>query len=154
MKKAEYIGRYGEAAYEKMVQQSCDWYAQHSEEMKARVREWREVNPNKVKASHQEQCRKGGKRYEKMLKHQHTGIQGERNKIRNSHGRKYRPFKQIIAPESQIHHEWMPGTAKYRGVALVETDQHMHGYIDVIKILDGKITLLTEKEIRNQENKI
>ena len=147
MKKAEYIGRYGEAAYAKMVQQSCDWYAQHSEEMKARVREWREANPNKAKASHQEQCRKDGKRYEKMLKHQHTGIQGERNKIRNRHGREYHPFKQIIAPESQIHHEWIPGSADFRGVALVETQPHRHGTIDVIKILEGEITLFTEKEI-------
>ena len=31
-----------------------------------------------------------------------------------------------------------------------EADQHMSGDIDVIQILDGKITLLTEAEIKNQ----
>lgn len=76
------------------------------------------------------------------------GNQGERNKIRMKHANQYRPFKQIIAPDSQIHHEWIPETAEFRGVALVEKDQHMHGFIDVIKILEGKITLLSEKEIK------
>lgn len=39
------------------------------------------------------------------------------------------------------------GTAKYTDVALVESNPHQYGYIDVIQILEGKITLLTEKEI-------
>lgn len=143
MEKEERIGRYGEATYEKWLQQSRGWNAQ-----------WREANPDKVAANNQEANRKGGKYYKKHLKHEHIGLRGERNKIRTKHANRYRPFKQIIAPNSQIHHEWIPNTAEYAGVALVEKDQHMHGYVDVIKILDGKITLFTEKEIREQKGDI
>jgi len=32
-------------------------------------------------------------------------------------------------------------------LALVEKDQHMRGIIDVIEVLEGKITLLTEEAI-------
>ena len=39
----------------------------------------------------------------------------------------------------------------YRGLALVEADQHTHGFIDVIKILDGEITIFTEAELRGEE---
>lgn len=53
----------------------------------------------------------------------------------------------IIAPDSQLHHEWVPETCEYRGVALVEAEQHMHGFVDVI--VDGEITRLTEEQIRN-----
>ena len=65
------------------------------------------------------------------------------------HAKQYKPCKAIIATDSQLHHEWIPKTAEYRGLALVEKDQHMHGFVDVIKILDGKITLLTEEEVKN-----
>lgn len=83
-----------------------------------------------------------------------TGIQGDKNKIRMKHAHQYKPYKMIIALESQIHHEWVPDTPEYRGVALVEKDQHMHGFVDVIEILDGKITLLTEEEVkRGKRNK-
>ena len=136
MKKEEYIRKYGEVAYDRMLQQNRDWKVQH---------------PDEAKANHQEVSQKGGKYYEKWLKYNHTGLQGERSKIRRNHARLYYPYKQVISPNSQIHHEWIPGTADFRGVALVETDQHMHGYIDVIKILDGKITLFTEKEIGEQK---
>ena len=69
------------------------------------------------------------------------------------HGNLWRKYKNIIAPESQIHHEWIPGTANYRGVALVEADQHMHGIVDVIEILEGKITLLTEDKVKEKGGK-
>ena len=42
----------------------------------------------------------------------------------------------------------IPGTADYRGAALVEPIQHQYGIIDPIVILEGEITLLTEAEIR------
>ena len=135
MNKEEFIKRRGEGAYGKMLQQS---------------NAWREANPDKAKANDQESSCKGGKRYEHMLKHKRTGLSGERARIRVKHANHYRPFKQIIAPNSQIHHEWIPDTADFRGVALVEKDQHRHGIIDVIQILDGEITLLSEKEILEQ----
>ena len=165
MNKEEHIKRYGKVAYEKMLQQTRDWYVVHREEanlknkkwreahpdkVKTQKKEWCEVNPDKVIASNHEGSRKGGKYYEKMLIYKHTGLQGERNKIRWKHAKQYRPYKQLIAPDSEIQHEWLPGTAKYRGVALVEKDQHRHGIIKVIKVLEGKITLFTEKEIAEQ----
>ena len=148
MKKEEFITKYGEAAWGKMLQQRRDRYGLHREEEIANVMEWKETNPEKAEAIYRERAHKGGKRYERMLKYQRTGIQGDRNVIRATHGRQYRPYKQIIAPESVLHHEWLPNTANYTGVALVEKDQHMHGYIDVIHILEGEITLLTEAEIK------
>lgn len=154
MKKEEFIRRRGEVAYERYLQQGRDSHARlrkgHQEEANTQTQAWREANPERVKASNHEGSRKGGKYYEHTLEYNKTGIRGERNKLRRKHRGQYIPFKQIIAPESQIHHEWIPGTAEYTGVALVEKDQHMHGFVDVIKILDGKITLFTEREIGEQ----
>jgi hypothetical protein len=82
-----------------------------------------------------------------------SGLQGARKRIRMKHGREYRPYKMIIAPESQIHHEWIDDTAEYRGVALVETKPHQYGIIDVIQILDGEITVLTEAEVKKAGGK-
>lgn len=138
MKKAEYIEKYGQAAYEKILEQSRDCQINNPDKLK----------PNNPKYS-PERGQKGGRYYEKYLKQNHTGLRYKRGLIRHNHGVYYRPYKKIVAPESQIHHEWTPGTPDYTGVALVETDQHMRGYIDIIQILEGKITLLTEAEIRN-----
>jgi hypothetical protein len=136
MKKEEYIARYGEVAYER-----------HLEE----VRQWEEVNPGKVDERNHNVNRKGGKYYLKTLKDNRTGLRGKRNTIRRNHRKGWRDFKMIIAPDSQIHHEWIFETADFRGVALVEANQHRYGSIDVIRILDGEITLFTEKEIREPE---
>ena len=138
MRKEEIIERYGEEEYGKILEHNRTWQAN---------------NPDKIKAYnaelHPEICRKGGEYYEKNLEYNRTGLRGERNSIRQKHAKLYHPYKRIIAPESQLHHEWIPDTANYRGMALVEADQHMQGYIDVIQILEGKITLLTEEEVRN-----
>ncbi len=136
MDKEEFILRYGKETYEKLL-----------EENRERVRTWKINNPERVEASQHECNRKGGKHYEKILENSRTGLRHERNLIRSKDRNKWRQYKQIIAPESQCHHEWDPGTANYAGVALVEADQHRHGIIDVIKILEGEITLFTEKEI-------
>ena len=119
-------------------------YETHLQQM----RKWREDNPEQIKINSQEANRKGGKYYAVKQRYLSTGIQYFRTSIRRKHRDSYRRYKQIIAPESQIHHEWIPGTADYRGTALVEADSHMHGFIDVIQILEGEITLLTEAEIR------
>lgn len=151
MKKEDYLRRRGgggEAAYEKMLQQSKDWRAKHPEEKKAKDKEWYESNPDKVVVHNRERCRKGGKHYKKHLKDNRTGLRGERNRIRRKHARFYHPYKKIIAPESQLHHEWIPETADFRGVALVEAIQHQYGIIDPVVILEGEITLLTEAGIR------
>lgn len=135
MEKVEFIRKYGEAAYEKQLQQGRNRFAQ-----------WRENKPEKVSANNHEKNRKGGKYYSHCLKYNSTGLSGKRHRIRIKHAVFYRPYKKIIAPESQIHHQWVPRTADYTGVALVEADQHRYGYIDVIQILEGEITLLTEEE--------
>lgn len=177
MKKEEIIERYGEEAYEKVLGQARAYYRahkveakankkkyneehkkeenarvkkyqeEHKEEVAATKKEYRKANPEQVEKIRREQARKGGKYYAKKLEDDQTGLRGKRNRIRKKHGNKYRPYKQIIAPNSQLHHEWVPDTSDYRGVALVEADQHMHGFVDVIEILAGKITLRTEEEV-------
>ena len=148
MNQYEFIRRYGEVAWEKHLQQKRDWEAQHPEKRNAYAKKWRENNPDKVKANSCEASHKGGKYYESQLRYYSTGLPLERKSVRRIHRQRWGQFKKIIAPDSQIHHEWLPGTADYRGVALVEADQHIHGYIDVIQILEGEIALLTEAEIR------
>jgi hypothetical protein len=172
MNKEETIARYGEDAYEKILEQSRAWreehkgkeeylekekarhrkyHKEHKEEEKARNKKYRDAHPEEVKANSHDRNRRGGKHYVNHLKDKRTGLQGERNRIRTKHARQYRPFKDIIAPDSQIHHEWAPPTAKYTGLALVEANAHRHGIVDVIEILDGEIILLTEEEIRKGE---
>jgi len=152
MKKEEIIRQYGEEAWQKKLARGRAYYKAHKEQEKATTKKWKEEHPEEVMASntrsHQE-LKKGGKYYDKKLEYEHTDLRGERKAIRGKHQRDYKPYKKIIAPESQIHHEWIPQTAEYRGVALVEKDAHMHGFVDVIEILDGKITLLTEEEVKN-----
>lgn len=152
MDKEEYIKKYGEAAYGKILQRSRDFHMQHHEESLRQKRDWKATNPEKAKATNREISRKGGKYYESALKYRTTGIPGEKNTIRCKHRAQYTPYKKIIDPEclTQIHHEWLLGTANYRGVALVETDNHLHGFIDIIQILEGKITLFTEAGIRGK----
>ena len=164
MKKEEYIKRYGKEAHDRWLQQGREWkknhpeeatrtrlwQLNHPEETRASRRLWCSNNPEKITAVNQEASRKGGKYYDHHRQHQMTGIPHERELVRKRHSWHYTPYKKIIAPDSQIHHEWIPETANYRGVALVEKDQHIHGFIDVIQILEGEITLLSEEEIRNR----
>ena len=146
MDKEERIKKYGEAAYEKHLKQSRDWEKIHRKEANVIHKKWREANPDKVIANNQEHGRKGGKYYEKRLEYQTTGLQGERERIRKKHQKLYYAIKQAT-PNSVLHHEWIPGTADFRGVALVEKEAHQQGIIKVIKILEGEITLFREKEI-------
>ena len=148
MKKEERIQRYGEVAYQKEKKHGRVRYTKHHEEYNKRSAKWRETHPEEVVASARERGRKGGKYYDKVLKYMRTGLPYKRNLVRHSHRRKWNPFKRIIAKDSVLHHEWIPETADYRGVALVEKNQHLHGFIGVIQILEGGITLFTEAEIR------
>ena len=150
MNKEEFIGRYGEEAYAKKQAQSDAWNKTHPKERAVAQKAYSESHPEEVVAATREQTNKGGKYYDKKLVYDHTGLPGEKSVVRVNHARQWRPYKRIIAPWSQIHHEWIPGTADYRGVALVEKDQHIHGFIDVIEIMEGKITLLTEAEVKEK----
>ena len=140
MNKIEFIARYGEGAY----------IALKARNLKS-TKKYQLANPNKVTENHRVTSHKGGKRYAKKQKYKQFGVQGDRNKIRSRDSGKWRPFKKIIAPDSQLHHEWLPGSAKYTGLALVDAEQHIHGYIEVIKIFEGTITLLTEEDIKNRD---
>lgn len=148
LKKEVYIEKYGKEAYKRMRQQARERRRIVSGAINARRRSQRRNHPEKVKVENRESSRKGGKYYEWRIKYNTTGIQHERKKVRGRHGNHYRPYKQIIAPDSQLHHEWVVNTANYRGVALVEKEPHRYGIINPIIILEGEITLLTEKEIR------
>ena len=150
MNKKERILKYGETAYAKMLMQRRERYKINCEMKKEFSQDWRLENPEMVRMHTRAQTIKGGKRYKQFMKYKQTGTPHKREKIRMRHGHRWRPYKLIIAPDSQIHHQWRPGTSEYDGVALVEKDQHMRGFIDVIQILEGNITLLTEEEIREQ----
>ncbi len=139
MKVNDFIVKYGEATY---VRQ------------KELRRAWDKAHPGRKKKANYEQGHKDGEYYQKTLKYRASGVNGKRNKIRGNHRHAWSEFKKIIAPGSQLHHQWLPGTAEYSGVALVEADMHLHGIIDVIRILEGKITLFTEEEIKGQSDKI
>jgi hypothetical protein len=135
MKKEEYIKRYGKAAYEKL--------REHGQA-------GNKANPEKFAEHKHELSRKGGRYYQKALMRNRMGLRGARRGIPRTHQNKYRPYKKIISQDSQLHHQWIPETSKYTGVALVEADQRMHGFIDVIESSKGNITMFTEKEIREQ----
>ena len=138
----------------KTIQKSKEWYRKHQERAREKQRLRVLNNPDKIKTNNYEYCHKGGKYYEQAYNHKKTGIPYEKKLIRNNHSKEWREYKRIIASDSQIHHQWIPNTSKYSGMALVEKDQHQHGYIDVIQILEGEITLLTEDEIRGGNNHV
>ena len=158
MKKEEFITKYGEAAWGKMLKRHRDWKETFKEETKEQNERYREVHEEEItnwreenkEEQNKQRNQKGGKYYEKILSKNRTGLRGERGGVRHKHGQMYHPYKQIIDPEglTQLHHQWLPNTANYRGVALVEKEPHQHGYIDIIQILEGEITLLTEAEIK------
>lgn len=156
MKKAEYIKRFGEAAWVKKMAHKNElnaiwmkkWHAENLEIARKRGVQWKRNNPEKIKVHDAEISRKGGKYYEKMKQRRAVGIPHEKSLIRGMHNRRYRVYRKIIAPESELNHQWLnDGSAGYSGVALVEANAHRHGIIKVIQILEGKITLFTEREI-------
>jgi hypothetical protein len=147
--KDNYIAKFGEKAYNERLAHRKEWGQNLPGGEAQRSRERREEDPTIVWQS----SRKEGKYYARKQEYDRTGLQGERNKIRHAHGKRWSRYKRIIAPDSVIHHSWIPETANYSGVALVEKSAHEHGIINIIQILKGEITLLTEKEIREQETK-
>ena len=148
MRKEMFIARYGQEEYEKKLEHTRQWRVNNPDKMRESRRNWYLENPEKAwehsRKQNEEHARKGGKYYLKRQLYDSTALRGERNVIRANHRRNWRKYKKLIAPGSQIHHAWREGTAEYEGVALVEKDAHQYGIIDVIVILEGKITLLFE----------
>lgn len=132
MNKEESLAKYGKGAYKKHLEQRRQWDLEHPEKARARSRK---------------RNRRDGELYAQSRKYQTSGVQNKRNKIRSRHRCKWREYKKIIAPDSEIHHAWIEMSWKYTGVALVERNAHRHGIIDVIKILNGEITPLLEEKL-------
>ena len=148
--KDNFISAHGKDAYEKILAQNRAYYKTHKEQVTANHKKYYKEHLEEVTAVKREQCRKGGRHYAKALACSQIGIPGEKRRIRVKHTQQYKPYKDIIASDSQLHHNWCNnGTADYTGLALVEKDQHRHGIIDVIKILEGEISVFTEEELRN-----
>ena len=143
------ISEHGKDAYDKMLAQNRAYYKTHKGQVNATQKRYREEHLEEVIAVTREQCRKGGRRYAKALAYSQIGIPGEKRRIRVKHTQHYKPYKDIIAPDSQLHHLWRPQSALYDGLALVEKDKHMRGFINVIKILEGEITVFTEEKLRD-----
>ncbi|MBE9595150.1 MAG: hypothetical protein IMF19_16920 [Proteobacteria bacterium] len=148
MKKSEFIERHGEAGYALQLKRNSE--RKRTFEGRRRRKEWEERNFEKIIENNRAQSRRGGKYYKKKLEYKKNGVPGERVRVRGRDGYKWRPYKRIIAPESQLHHSWLPNSSEHTGLALVEADAHMHGFIDVIEILGGKISLFTEAEVRER----
>ena len=154
MNKEEFIRKYGEEAYEAKVRrrrESRKSRQGYKNEL-AGSAIWWSKNLEKIEEYAKGRNRPGGIYYDEILRKNKEGLRHERAKRRGRDGHKYREYKQIIDPEglSQVHHSWYRGSAECSGIALVEKSQHQHGYIDVIQILEGEITLFTEAEIRER----
>ena len=67
MNKKEFVGRYGEGAYLKRLEQT---------------RVWNGLHPLELHQARREQSRSGGKYYRRKQRYERTGLQGERNRIR------------------------------------------------------------------------
>lgn len=148
--KAAYKKKWQEEHPGQVAASGKKWRIEHKEQIAASGKKYRVEHPEQKAANDCEHSNKGGKFYEQTLVYNTTGLRGERTKRRVKDANHWRPYKKIIASDSQIHHAWCPNSAECTGVALVEKDQHMHGIIDVIQILDGEITVFTEKEIRER----
>lgn len=127
MKKEEYIRKFGEDAYERKLEDNRKYRGKGGPSYEKKL------------AS----ARKGGLGYAHLLEYNGRRLRHGRNLIRQRHRGRWTKYKNIVAPRSEIHHEWIPGTVNYRGVALVEADKHHYGIIDVIQILGGEITLVS-----------
>ena len=163
--KSKFIEGHGEETYEVRLTRRRNWGAQlqggeaqrsrerreaEPERYKGYVRAWRKRNPNKVIEQGRQVSRKSGKYYKKKQIYKSTGLQGGREKIRARDNGRWRKYKRFVAPGSQLHHAWCINSENYTGLALVEADAHMHGFINVIKIIEGEIRLFTEKELRER----
>jgi len=96
----------------------------------------------RIKEISMNQSRKGGKYYEHMLQYERIGLRRERKIVRNRHRLRWNKHKGNWFTETEIHHEWLEGTANYRGIAIVDKTEHQHGIINPIEILEGTVGLI------------
>lgn len=146
MKKQEMIDRYGE-----------EWYNEHRlEPAKKWVREHREEHAEynrKYRQEHREEKIKYQKKYW-GAKADPDSIPHKRQLIRARDNRRYNPIRQFWSHlKTDIHHEWIPDTADYMFIALVERSKHQYGIIDPICILEGEVAVNLDADLINK-NKI
>lgn len=140
--KEDYIAEFGAEEYARMLER--EWYGEDSESQRKYHKEWPRQHYGRLQEDKKHRGRRGTIYYDSVRAYQRTGVQGERNKVRALHAHRWRKYKTIIAPNSELHHQWLPGSADYTGLAIVETNTHRYGKINVIEILEGEITLLRE----------
>ena len=106
MKKTEIIKRYGTEEYRRRLSKNRSRSPTQRDVAKTRANAWSMAHPEEVKAHNDEMGRKGGKRYEEHLEYMCIGLPGKRHRIRTKHGKQWRKYKTIVAPESELHHLW------------------------------------------------
>ena len=109
MKKEEIIKRYGPEEYKRRLAKNRTRTPAQRDVAKALANAWHTAHPEEVKRHNDQICHKYGKRYQKHLGYMRSGLPGERHRIRIKHGKLWGRYKQIVAPESEIHHLWVPG---------------------------------------------
>lgn len=105
-------------------------------------REWNQTHSEAIKQSHHKRNRKDGKYYQKGLEYERKGLRRQKNLVRHKHSKRWRKYKGNWLTETELHHEWIEGTAKYNGVAIVDKSEHQYGIINPIEILSGEIQLI------------
>ena len=136
----DYHKQYHAIHREERNESSRKYHSEHREESNIRSKGWYKGNPEKVEENRKKQ-RKGGIYYEKKLRADQTGLRGERNRIRKKHAKRWRKYKGNWLTETQIHHEWIEGTAEYQGIAIVDKMEHQYGIINPIVILEGVVVI-------------
>jgi hypothetical protein len=125
---------------EVLYAENTKYHEAHQEEEKVRSAKYYKEHPEyfaKHYEKHSEELKAGMLKYQKehrleLNEYQCTGLQGERNKIRQADWRKYKHEHAGIPYPVDIHHEWIPGTAQCRGCALVDRKAHRHGIIKIV----------------------
>jgi hypothetical protein len=134
MNKNAFIEKWGIVAYEKRMKMSRDWRQAHpenTEKWHKQIRDWKRTHPIRVKRIARDSYRK---HRQEILNRQCTDTEGMRRSIRAKCGRIWALYKNIIAPGSRLHYEWIPETVEYKCIALVEKDQSQYSFNDVIHI--------------------
>lgn len=122
------------------------------EAAKAAMKVWNDINNPETNP---EIHRKGGKYYEKKLKYERTGLRGARNRVRDFHCSviaKYRRF--LGSGNCEIHHDWIPDTARYNYIALVEKDDHYNeNFSNPVIFFDSGNTVELRSHISEMDGK-
>lgn len=166
MKKEEYIKKYGVEKWLEYIAYQRDYYTKNIEKVREKNREYQREYQRKYYAENKEKvkerCREHireyqhkyyadieirGRVHEYMKKYcgslsDHNSIPYRKSLIRQRDHHRFFSIKQFFQNlQTDIHHEWIPNTADYTFIALVERDKHRYNIIDPIVILEKKVVL-------------